>query len=79
MAYLDEKYTEQKTDDLLDVGSLMDPHCKLQYIKPEEIDAIEIRTVSDILEENQDPSTLVRTEEAGEEEGGAAAMLSTQK
>ena len=79
MAYLDEKYADQKTADLLDVATLVDPRFKVQYTKPEKIDAIKMRAVSEMLEGNQDPSTSARTEGPGEEGAEAAAVLPTQK
>ena len=80
MAYLDEKYGDQITDELFDVETLVDPRFKVQYIKPEKVDAIKMRAVPEMLGGNQDPSTSARTEEAEEEEeGGAAAVLPTQK
>ncbi|XP_041841381.1 E3 SUMO-protein ligase ZBED1-like isoform X2 [Melanotaenia boesemani] len=78
MAYLDEKYGEQITDDLLDVATLVDPRFKVKYINAEKVDAIKMRAVSEMFEQNEDPSTSTRAEEP-EKEGGAAAVLPTQK
>ncbi|XP_060790843.1 zinc finger BED domain-containing protein 4-like [Neoarius graeffei] len=73
MSYLDEKYTDPITEELLDIATLVDPHFKVQYINPENIDAIKMRAVSEMLE---DLSTSVRTEEAAPEqaEAGDAAV-----
>lgn len=80
MAYLEEKYADQKTDDLLDIATLVDPRFKVQYIKPEKVDIIKMRAVSEMLEGNQDQSTSARTEGPGEDgAGAAAAVLPTQK
>ncbi|XP_060774548.1 E3 SUMO-protein ligase ZBED1-like [Neoarius graeffei] len=73
MSYLDEKYTDPITEELLDIATLVDPRFKVQYINPENIDAIKMRAVSEMLE---DLSTSVRTEEAAPEqaEAGEAAV-----
>lgn len=79
MAYLDEKYADQTTDDLLDVATLVDPRFKSQYIKPEKVEAIKMRAVSEMLEGDQGPSTSQASEAAGAEGGAEAAALPAQK
>lgn len=81
MEYLNEKYDDQRTDDLLDMASLVDPRFKTQYIKPDKIEAIKMRVVSEILEGDQGPSTSQAsyTTEVVEAEGGAAAALPAKK
>ncbi|KAL1254476.1 hypothetical protein QQF64_016705 [Cirrhinus molitorella] len=81
--YLSEKYDEEITDELLDMASLVDPRFKTQYIRPEKIEGIKKRAVSEILnmEGDQGPSTSqasYRTEEM-EAEGGAAAAVPAKK
>ncbi len=66
--YLSEKYDDEITDKLLDTASLVDPGFKTRYIRPDEIEAIKTRAVSEILntEGDQGPSTSqasYRTEE----------------
>ncbi len=61
------------------MATLVDPRFKVQYIKPEKIDVIKMRAVSEMLEGHQDLSTSARTEGPGEEGAGAAAVLPTQK
>lgn len=46
MDYLNEKYDDQITDDLLDMASLVYARFKTQYIKPDKIEAIKTRAVS---------------------------------
>ena len=55
MSYLDEKYADPNTEELLDVTTLVDPRFKTQYIKPENIHAIKMRAVSEMLEMLQYP------------------------
>ncbi len=81
--YLSEKYDDEITDKLLDTASLVDPGFKTRYIRPDEIEAIKTRAVSEILntEGDQGPSTSqasYRTEEI-EAEGGAAAAIPAKK
>ncbi|XP_039901550.1 E3 SUMO-protein ligase ZBED1-like [Simochromis diagramma] len=77
MTYLDEKYNDQITNELLDVATLVDPRFKVQYINAEHVDAIKMRAVSEMLGQIEHPSTSAGTEET--EDGGAAAVLPTQK
>ncbi|KAL3991353.1 troponin I, fast skeletal muscle [Sarotherodon galilaeus] len=49
MAYLDEKYNDQITNELLDVATLVDPRFKVQYINAEHVDAIKMRAVSEMF------------------------------
>lgn len=81
MSYLDEKYADPITEELLDVATLLDPRFKTHYIKPENIDDIKMRAVSEMLE---DPATSVRTEEAEPEQpeagdGAVPTPLKKQK
>lgn len=77
MTYLDEKYNDQITNELLDVATLVDPRFKVQYINAEHVDAIKMRAVYEMLGQIEHPSTSAGTEET--EDGGAAAVLPTQK
>ncbi len=77
--YLSEKYDDEITDELLDMASLVDPRFKTRYIRPDTIEAIKTRAVSEILnmEGDQGPSTSqasYRTEEIEAERGAAAAV-----
>ncbi|XP_053179067.1 E3 SUMO-protein ligase ZBED1-like [Scomber japonicus] len=75
MAYLDEKYADPDTDDLLDMATLMDPRFKVQYIRPEKVGAIKMRAVSEVMKEGQGQSLAGPSEGAANQgaEGGAAA------
>ena len=75
MAYLDEKYADPDTDDLLDMATLMDPRFKVQYIRPEKVGAIKMRAVSEVMKEGQGQSLAGPSEGAADQgaEGGAAA------
>ncbi|XP_028980083.1 zinc finger BED domain-containing protein 1-like [Esox lucius] len=81
--YLNEKYDDEITDKLLDMASLLDPRFKTQYIRPDKIEAIKTRAVTEILKMEGDPGPSTsqascRTEEL-EAEGGAAAALPVKK
>lgn len=51
MTYLDEKYANSATDDLLDMAAFVDPRFKAQYITPDQVEVIKGRAVSEILDE----------------------------
>ena len=53
MTYLEEKYAGPDTDDLLEMATLMDPRFKVQYIRPEKVRAIQMRAVSEGVNEGQ--------------------------
>ncbi|CAM4623496.1 unnamed protein product [Leuciscus chuanchicus] len=75
MAYLNEKYADQVTDDLLDVATLVDPRFKAQYIKPDKVEAIKTRALAEMMDDYQgqpQAETLDETEPTGAE-GGIAA------
>ncbi|KAK0153618.1 Zinc finger BED domain-containing protein 1 [Merluccius polli] len=48
LEYLDEKYADPSTQDLLDMASLLDPRFKITYIKPEKVDYIKTKTAAEI-------------------------------
>lgn len=50
MEYLDEKYADPDTDDMLDMATLVDPRFKMEYIKQDKVEAIKTRAVSEILD-----------------------------
>ena len=77
MTYLEEKYAGPDTDDLLDMATLMDPRFKVQYIRPENVRAIQMRAVSEGVNEGQ--SQAGASEGAADQgaEGGAAAAAAT--
>ncbi|XP_034149433.1 zinc finger BED domain-containing protein RICESLEEPER 3-like [Esox lucius] len=65
------------------MASLLDPRFKTQYIRPDKIEAIKTRAVTEILKMEGDPGPSTsqascRTEEL-EAEGGAAAALPVKK
>ncbi|XP_040184728.1 E3 SUMO-protein ligase ZBED1-like [Rana temporaria] len=43
MAYLDEKYQDQKTQDLLDIATTLDPRFKMAYVNEDKKDAVQKR------------------------------------
>lgn len=53
MAYLDEKYADQATDDLLDMATLVDPRFKAQYIKPNKVEAIKTQALAEMMDDDQ--------------------------
>lgn len=48
LTYVNEKYTDTGTDNLLDMASLLDPCFKTTYIKHEKVDNIKARAVEEI-------------------------------
>lgn len=75
MTYLDEKYADPDTDDLLDMATFVDPRFKGQYIRPEKVGAIQMRAVSEIMDEDQGQSQAGPSEGAADQgaEGGAVS------
>ncbi|CAM4570656.1 unnamed protein product [Leuciscus chuanchicus] len=75
MTYLDEKFADPDTDDLLDMATFMDPRFKGQYIRPEKAGAIQMRAVSEIMDEDQGKLQAGPSEEAADQgaEGGSAS------
>lgn len=51
MTYLDEKYANSATDELLNIAAFVDPRFKTQYISPDRVEATKERVVSEILED----------------------------
>lgn len=75
MTYLNEKYADQVTDDLIDVATLVDPRFKAQYIKPDKVEAIKTRALAEMMHDYRgqpQAETLDETEATGAE-GGIAA------
>lgn len=54
--YLNEKYDDAATDDLLNIASLVDPRFKTRYIKDDKVEAVRSRTVAQMLDECQSTS-----------------------
>ncbi|XP_061780376.1 E3 SUMO-protein ligase ZBED1 [Nerophis lumbriciformis] len=74
MTYLDEKYADSATDDLLNMAAFVDPRFKAQYISPEKEEAIKERAVSEMLDENTGQSEAEVSEgTAGQGAEGEAA------
>ncbi|XP_055051262.1 E3 SUMO-protein ligase ZBED1-like [Misgurnus anguillicaudatus] len=75
MTYLDEKYADPDTDDLLDMATFVDPRFKGRYIRPEKVGAIQMRAVSEIMDEDQGQSQAGPSEGAADQgaEGGAVS------
>ncbi|XDV51029.1 hypothetical protein PO909_019985 [Leuciscus waleckii] len=48
LKYLNEKYDDQTTQDLLDIASLVDPRFKTTYIKQERVDYIKTRAAAEL-------------------------------
>lgn len=48
LKYLNEKYDDQKTQELLDMASLVDPRFKTTYIKQERVDYIKTRAAAEL-------------------------------
>lgn len=48
MDYLNDKYSDPATDDLLDMASLLDPRFKTHYISNEKIEDVKVRAVSEL-------------------------------
>lgn len=70
LEYLNEKYDDVITDDLLDIASLLDPRFKTMYIKDEKIDTIKARAVTEMLAEG---ATAVGSTGARPEGGAGVA------
>lgn len=75
MIYLNEKYADPDTDDLLDMATFVVPRFKGQYIRPEKVGAIQMRAVSNIMDVDQGQSQAGPSEGAADQgaEGGAVS------
>ncbi|CAM4455220.1 unnamed protein product [Leuciscus chuanchicus] len=49
LAYLNEKYSDQVTDDLLDIASLLDPRFRTKYMDKEKVEQVLSRAVEEIV------------------------------
>lgn len=49
LAYLNEKYSDQVTDDLLDIASLLDPRFRTNYMDKEKVERVLSRAVEEIV------------------------------
>ncbi|XP_072560454.1 E3 SUMO-protein ligase ZBED1-like isoform X1 [Paramormyrops kingsleyae] len=56
ISYLNEKYDNAATDDLLSIASLVDPRLKKRYIKDDKLEAVKSRAVAQMLDECQSTS-----------------------
>ena len=54
--YLNEKYDDAATDDLLNMASLTDPRFKTHYIEDDKLEAVKSRAVAQMLDEFQTTS-----------------------
>lgn len=68
------KYADPDTDDILDMATFVDPRFKGQYIRPEKVGAIEMRVVSEIMDEDQGQSQAGPSEEAAEQSAEGRAV-----
>ncbi|XP_017320472.1 E3 SUMO-protein ligase ZBED1-like [Ictalurus punctatus] len=75
MGYLNEKYDDQATDDLLDMACLVDPRFKLQYTQEEKREYIKEIAVLEMLKGER--AVVVREEESREEAMGDASAAVT--
>ncbi|XP_042604539.1 E3 SUMO-protein ligase ZBED1-like isoform X2 [Cyprinus carpio] len=84
LTYLNEKYDNAATDDLLSIASLVDPRFKTRYIKDDKVEAVKSRAVAQMLDECQStsqaapavPSISLR---GGKGDGAAATPAKLQK
>lgn len=51
ITYLNEKFSDDATDDLLSMATLVDPRFKTHYIQADKIEAVRVNAVSQILDE----------------------------
>lgn len=49
LAYLNEKYSDQVTDDMLDIASLLDPRFRTKYMDKEKVERVLSRAVEEIV------------------------------
>lgn len=56
MGYLEEKYADPTTDDLLDMATFVDPRFKMQYVKEDKVDAMKTRVLTEIVDAGQNQS-----------------------
>ncbi len=84
ISYLNEKYNNAATDDLLSIACLVDPRFKTRYIEDDKVEAVKSRAVAQMLDECQStsqatpafPSTALG---GGKGDGAAATLAKLQK
>ncbi|XP_057183139.1 E3 SUMO-protein ligase ZBED1-like [Triplophysa rosa] len=79
--YLNEKYGDAPTDDLLNIASLVDPRFKTQYIKDDKVEeAVKSRAMAQMLDECQNQTTSQATPALpSTSKGGDAATATPDK
>ncbi|KAK0144041.1 Zinc finger BED domain-containing protein 1 [Merluccius polli] len=58
LAYLNDKYSDQVTDDLLDLASLLDPRFRTKYMEKEKVEQVLSRAVEEIMALTRAQDTL---------------------
>lgn len=71
--YLNEKYDDSATDDLLNMASLVDPRFKTRYIQDDKVEAVKSRALAQILSDCQTTSRFTQTSRLGGGRADAAA------
>ncbi|XP_049337568.1 E3 SUMO-protein ligase ZBED1-like [Astyanax mexicanus] len=79
ISYLNEKYDEAATDDLLDIASLLDPRFKTRYVKEDKVNGIKARAMAEMLHEGLNNPEADSTLKSTEDEGGDATPAKKQK
>lgn len=77
--YLNEKYDDAATDDLLNMASLVDPRFKTHYIQGDKVEAVKSRAVAQILGDCQSTSQSTLTPRLGGGEADATASAPPAK
>lgn len=84
--YLNSKYTDPTTDELLTMATFLDPRFKTMYLSPEKLEEIKVRAASEteaLLEGNPalvlGESSLVEDQPEREEETATASLPSAKK
>lgn len=77
--YLNEKYDDAATDDLLNMASLVDPRFKTHYIQGDKVEALKSRAVAQILGDCQSTSQSTLTPRLGGGEADATASAPPAK
>lgn len=77
--YLNEKYDDAATDDLLNMASLVDPRFKTRYIQDDKVEAVKSRAVAQILGDCQSTPQSTLTPRLGGGEADATASAPPAK
>lgn len=71
--YLNEKYDDSATDNLLNMASLVDPRFKTRYIQDDKVEAVKSRAEAQILSDCETTSQFTQTSRLGGGRADAAA------